>query len=696
VRTSHPTPPAQRSAPAPTGGRLYRPFGVTGRTFFRLGLGTASLAGVNMVGAPVYHPPSRPEVDTLLTTAIESLGAEASAVMIDTAAQYGESERWIGDYLAAHPAARLRVYLATKWGLVFDPGDFARHDYSVPNLERSAAASSRHLGSIDLLYLHTNPSVPPPLLGHLLRGPAADVMREMKATGRFGIRHLGVSVSSPANLELLLGDPALLQGFDALQVTARLLPEHPRLARSLGQLPIGVVLNSPFRKADPATRHAESERRAIYHRILDTHDDAVILTGTRDPGHLSENRGHVMSWASVPLEISYATDAPTSVARERVSAELRGFFRRFVHSGPDASPDPASMGPAAPALATPDQVTDRVVALLVGSRKARLGPAPTERQRRVLRERVGPRVAAGRAIEVILTWGPHKFAAPAEADVPDLGEAAAIERLYDLHRLVQSVYPPGLRYAVFVEDLEGHFIERPPPEAFAPYGDGLEALVRVLGVADTIRVVRTSELVTRRGERRRAQALLDANYERLQAYWLESERRGIPGSDHYESSRALASLGFTGIITEETRRFYLGRLDRLLGDRRTREEKVDMVIRLLACVLMHRQLDLFRGGDGLEPVKLSFLGIAGGPPRLMDGRLDIRTVLADVSRRSLAPWSAKGCLRFRTGRVLPALIPWPEALRSGTPLVPGRVAFMRGSHVAVVRADFLEATQTAP
>ena len=46
-----------------------------------------------------------------------------------------------------------------------------------------------------------------------------------------------------------------------------------------------------------------------------------------------------------------------------------------------------------------------------------------------------------------------------------------------------------------------------------------------------------------------------------------------------------------------------------------------MTVRLLACVLMHRQYNLLKVNNKSEPVKLSFLKISGGPKKLMNGRI---------------------------------------------------------------------------
>ena len=223
---------------------------------------------------------------------------------------------------------------------------------------------------------------------------------------------------------------------------------------------------------------------------------------------------------------------------------------------------------------------------MLGSRKTRLGAAPSPLSRQALHERIRHKVVTGSPIEVILTWGPRKFYATADDNSSDVAEAAAIERLFDIHRAVEAVYAPGLHVTIFVEDFEGRFIEGVPPEAFARYIESLEALTGVMATAGTIAIVRTSDLLQRPPDRlAEVRARLEQNYERLRAYWLESEADPEDGRPT-ESVGAINALGFVGPITRETRRFYLDRLDRLLGDRITAEQRVDMVLRLFACVLI--------------------------------------------------------------------------------------------------------------
>ena len=658
-----------------------RPFGENGPRCRRLGLGTAAFAGVNLVGSPDYRAPGPERVEAILRFAAEALAGPGVLALVDTAAQYGAAERLLGECLAAQPGLRSRVWVATKWGLCFHSTEHWRQDYSPANLRRSVETSARHLGRIDLLYLHTNPGVELERIRWLLRGGdgCLDGMRELKKRRVHGIAQLGVSLSTVEGLRMVLEAPDLLADIDAIQLNASILLAHPELAARLQAIGIAVVLNSPFRKGDLALRATPAGVRAIYHRILDALPDAFLLTGSADPAHLRQNLDHLESWGTpCPLETAYAAaEIWASEARE-VEAALAGRLRDF-----DVPPACESAD-----LALSDRV-ERIARLLVGTRKTRLGAAPAGAALDALHRRIADHVARGLPVDAILTWGPRKFYAAPPDNAVDVAELAALEVLRALHAQVRGVHPAGLRFVVFYEDCEGTFIEGEPSEAFWPYGAGLVRLVNLLGLASLVRIRSTSGLLRHRPASD-VRERLAANYELLRRHWHESERRGIERFEECPSYAPLLRLGFAGPISQESRRFYLERLDRLVGDRRTPDEKVDMVIRLFAAVLLHRQLDLFRVREGLDPVKLSFLRIAGGPASLQEGRIDIRSIASDVSKRSMAPWSAKGYLRRKGGAILPAQKPWPEPLPDGGRMAAGELRLRRGASAAALRADLLQ------
>jgi aryl-alcohol dehydrogenase-like predicted oxidoreductase len=69
-----------------------RKLGEINLKFYPLGLGTASFAGVNMVGSKNYKPPNDKKIHELINNALmEAEATEVNKLIIDTSAQYGES-----------------------------------------------------------------------------------------------------------------------------------------------------------------------------------------------------------------------------------------------------------------------------------------------------------------------------------------------------------------------------------------------------------------------------------------------------------------------------------------------------------------------------------------------------------------------------------------------------------------------------
>ncbi|HEY8544580.1 MAG TPA: aldo/keto reductase [Acidimicrobiales bacterium] len=106
-----------------------RPFGRTGHASSRVIFGAAALASM------------RPERAAELLTQLLARGVNH----IDTAAGYGDSELRVGEWFAADPSLRGRVFLATKTGE--RTGDAARAE-----LERSL--ERLQVDAVDLIQLH--------------------------------------------------------------------------------------------------------------------------------------------------------------------------------------------------------------------------------------------------------------------------------------------------------------------------------------------------------------------------------------------------------------------------------------------------------------------------------------------------------------------------------------------------------------
>lgn len=128
---------------------------------------------------------------------LEALSAalDAGVAFLDTAADYGSgrNEELVGSFLKTVP--RDSVVLATKFGIVRTPGQYARTIDNSPDYTRASCdASLKRLGveTINLYYAHrVNPQTP--------IEETVGVMAELVAAGK--VRAIGLSEVSPATLK---------------------------------------------------------------------------------------------------------------------------------------------------------------------------------------------------------------------------------------------------------------------------------------------------------------------------------------------------------------------------------------------------------------------------------------------------------------------------------------------------------------
>jgi hypothetical protein len=183
---------------------------------------------------------------------------------------------------------------------------------------------------------------------------------------------------------------------------------------------------------------------------------------------------------------------------------------------------------------------------------------------------------------------------------------------------------------------------------------------------------------------------MEENYAALDAYWYESERKGLAGYESYASYKALSRLGWRGHIPDEMRNHYLRRLSALQD--KPRSERVSMILRNFAGILLHYQKNLLTAPSVVEPVKFSFIPPApGAPVELLRGRVDLRFVSRSVCSLvgAAGPWSTKGYFRQQHRQVMPMFSGWHSLQQSGLELVNGYLTLTRQDEAVDVRADLL-------
>jgi aryl-alcohol dehydrogenase-like predicted oxidoreductase len=310
---------------------------MTTRTLGKDGLTTSAIGyGAMVLVDGMYGPADEEQKLRTLRHAID-----AGATLIDTADAYGagHNERLVGRAVAGR---RDEVQIATKWGIVHEPGEHAHrvehaHDQEIrvdarPERARAAAeASLRRLGveAIDLWYLHfPDPGVP--------IEESVGAMAELVAEGK--VRHIGLSNLTAD--QLLAGHQT--HPVAAVQSEYSLWTRDPEreMLPALRELGIGFVPWSPlgagffagsadrigapgedFRTNHPrfkdgnlsANRDRYAPLRGVANELgitpaqlalawlLHRGEHVVPIPGTRTPAHLDENL------AAADVELDEAT-----------------------------------------------------------------------------------------------------------------------------------------------------------------------------------------------------------------------------------------------------------------------------------------------------------------------------------------------------------------------------------------------------
>ncbi len=330
---------------------------------------------------------------------------------------------------------------------------------------------------------------------------------------------------------------------------------------------------------------------------------------------------------------------------------------------------------------------------MLGAARAPAIPEAIDLNQSVIEDRIAQCIRRNIPIPGEMLWSPKKhWVVAANSDV-DLAELTALNTLLAVHNNVRAIYQPGLTFTLHAEDIEFEFMEGVEcelKESRNRYIGGLRRTIQALGLEDVFSVVRISEKAKDQEEIRAWFSQMEENYRVLEAYWYESEEKGIAGHEAYPSFRALQRLGWHGAIPEEMRNHYLRRLtsvrDEPIGD------KVSMILRNFSGILLHHQKHLLDTGSEVEPVKFSFIPPApGAPAQLSKGRIDLRFVARSICSLvgSAGPWSTKGYFRRRHGKVLPTFGSWHRPIEPGSRLIEGHLTLTRDDQAVDVRADFL-------
>lgn len=268
-----------------------RPFGSTGLTVTRLGFGAMEIRGERIWNG---RPVSDEQASTILSAVLD-----AGITFIDTANDYGKSERYIGEFIADR---RGEYVLATKCGCHVVPAgdhDETPHEWDRDHLLENIDDSVGKLRTdrVDLLQLH-NPTVE-----QAEKHNVVDTLKEIQAAGM--TRLIGISSTAPHLATYI--DWGV---FDAFQIPYSALErQHENLITRAHEAGAGTIIRGGVARGEPGQGLGAEDRWATWRRAsLDelladgesrtqwqlrftlSHPAVdTIIAGTLNPAHLADN-----------------------------------------------------------------------------------------------------------------------------------------------------------------------------------------------------------------------------------------------------------------------------------------------------------------------------------------------------------------------------------------------------------------------
>jgi len=201
----------------------------------------------------------------------------------DTAASYGTSEERFGAFLnSLSLEQRNSITVATKFGDHWNSeSQSASIDHTFNALKESLDRSLRLLGRIDIVQLHRpNPAA--------LK--SEDVLKAFEYARTCGIPVTGASVSDSESGTIACNNDL----FSVIQIPFNAQNKKLEMILDLAIIKNKILLiNRPFNMG--ASVHAEGtspevSRTQAFRMIVEKRFKGVVLTGTKSPHHLKENR----------------------------------------------------------------------------------------------------------------------------------------------------------------------------------------------------------------------------------------------------------------------------------------------------------------------------------------------------------------------------------------------------------------------
>jgi len=300
-------------------------------------------------------------------------------------------------------------------------------------------------------------------------------------------------------------------------------------------------------------------------------------------------------------------------------------------------------------------LSERVTTTLFGSRKTRLGSAPSPEMFKAMSDRVARFIASDRPIELVAMWGATKaYGLVPNRVTADVYDVLGIERFVRLASQIREIYSPGLRVNLVREDVGEVAVASVHGDISGlveQYRSSLCQLVRVLDQTGSVQFVEESSVLAERSVTPGDFLMTGERFGRMfESYWLATQ--GVADTDHERlpEHRVLQEdAGFHGVLGEESRAYYLSRARNAYPDL-SDMERIWKVCVYLGNAIARRRLDFYRGRvedakRPIPPLRASFVPYAPGTPSaLMVGRVDYKVKDSKSSNNVSPPWCGFGVM----------------------------------------------------
>lgn len=325
--------------------------------------------------------------------------------------------------------------------------------------------------------------------------------------------------------------------------------------------------------------------------------------------------------------------------------------------------------------ASPSNLVDVITAEILGTKQQRYGPKPTPEVQVGIRDVIRAYTGLGMPIPFLVPWGSEK----PDGGGPDLAEMWGLKMLRCLNGRVRGHYPPGLVFNLRIDDASAPhlFFDRTEQarEDARHYSDLLEMLVLVLEMNPAVETVRESSLMSEERFNDEADTIVPA----MEAYLLNPA--------NCNAYAQLVELGWTGLISEETKAFYLAQYFKLhpMDDS---PKKYHRLARYLSGSLARKRLGVTGANPGWSNgyLELAFFSSPPGVLYRFPRRVYYRTLPSGVTSNHMSPWRAKGYMLISNENELcPKLASFNEPQEYNQ----NQVTLVNGDNSVVVRADYI-------